>query len=98
MVGTRTELQLSVKFKTDVHVVTLPSSALVADLQTKLAELTAVPPALQKLLFKGQLSPELTLAEAGVGNHAKLMLIGSTASDVQAVHDAEARYRSALGA
>ena len=64
MVGTRTELQLSVKFKTDVHVVTLPSSALVADLQTKLAELTAVPPALQKLLSKGQLSPELTLAEA----------------------------------
>ena len=119
-----------VKYKAKQHRIRLPSSALVADLQTVVAEATGVQPALQRLLFKGalmpsesalvsaglpcltcrlfrsfcalsrqagQLRPEATLAEAGLGNHAKVMLIGSDATELTLVQDAEARYRQALG-
>ena len=47
-------LDLSVRFKGRALALQLPSTALVADLNTRLAELTGVPPALQRLLHQGR--------------------------------------------
>jgi len=51
--GPATEIEVVVKYKAAQHPIRLPSSALVADLQTRVAEATGVQPALQRLLFKG---------------------------------------------
>jgi hypothetical protein len=48
--------ELVVKYSGSEYTVALPASALVADLQTRLAELTQVPPAQQRLLYKGSMS------------------------------------------
>ena len=59
---------------------------LLAALQTRLEELTRVPPSLQKLLFKGKkanmLSETTTLEQAGLKDGMKIQLVGSTETEL----------------
>uniref|UniRef100_A0A8C4PAD9 Ubiquitin family domain containing 1 n=1 Tax=Dromaius novaehollandiae TaxID=8790 RepID=A0A8C4PAD9_DRONO len=57
-----------------------------ADLKQKIHSLTGLPPAMQKVMFKGLLPEEKTLREIKVTNGAKIMVVGSTINDVLAVN------------
>ncbi len=53
-------------------------SSTVGDLKEKAYQLLGIPPAMQKLLIKGQMRPEdTTLKEAGLKKGLRVMLIGS---------------------
>ncbi len=53
-------------------------SATVGDLKQEAHELLGIPPAMQKLLIKGQIKPDgTTLQEAGINRGLRVMLIGS---------------------
>ncbi len=56
----------------------MPLSATVGDLKQEAHELLGIPPAMQKLLIKGQMKPDgTTLQEAGIKRGLRVMLIGS---------------------
>ncbi|XP_037241034.1 ubiquitin domain-containing protein UBFD1 isoform X3 [Falco rusticolus] len=57
-----------------------------AELKQKIHSLTGLPPAMQKVMFKGLLPEEKTLREIKVTNGAKIMVVGSTINDVLAQH------------
>ena len=58
--------------------ISLPETATVGELKEKAHTLHSIPPAMQKLLIKGQMKPETTtLQEAGVKKGLRIMLIGS---------------------
>ncbi|XP_034987572.1 ubiquitin domain-containing protein UBFD1 isoform X1 [Zootoca vivipara] len=57
-----------------------------ADLKQKIHSLTGLPPAMQKVMFKGLLPEDKTLREIKVINGAKIMVVGSTINDVLAVN------------
>ncbi|XP_051488236.1 ubiquitin domain-containing protein UBFD1 isoform X1 [Apus apus] len=57
-----------------------------AELKQKIHALTGLPPAMQKVMFKGLLPEEKTLREIKVTNGAKIMVVGSTINDVLAVN------------
>ncbi|XP_033117825.1 ubiquitin domain-containing protein UBFD1-like [Anneissia japonica] len=58
----------------------------ISQLKTKIQTLTEVPPAMQKLMYKGLVKDDQTLREAKVTNGAKMMMIGSTLKDVLTVN------------
>ncbi|NXP41325.1 UBFD1 protein, partial [Leiothrix lutea] len=57
-----------------------------AELKQKIHSLTGLPPAMQKVMFKGLLPEDKTLREIKVTNGAKIMVVGSTINDVLAVN------------
>uniref|UniRef100_A0A4W3IM33 Ubiquitin family domain containing 1 n=2 Tax=Callorhinchus milii TaxID=7868 RepID=A0A4W3IM33_CALMI len=71
------------KNKYDVRV---PLDSTGANLKEKIHSLTALTPAMQKVMYKGLLQEDKTLREIKVANGAKIMVIGSTINDVLAVN------------
>lgn len=65
--------------------VTFALSKTVAVLKEHIQTLTGVPPAMQKVMFKGLAKDDLTLEQLGVTPGAKIMVVGSTLNDVLAV-------------
>ncbi|KAM9305009.1 LOW QUALITY PROTEIN: ubiquitin domain-containing protein UBFD1 [Gastrophryne carolinensis] len=65
--------------------VKLPLDSTGASLKQKIHTLTGLPPAMQKVMFKGLLPEDKTLREIKVTNGAKVMVVGSTINDVLAV-------------
>lgn len=61
----------------------LPETTLAA-FHTTLEELTGVPPALQKLLYKGKknVDDEATIGQAGIKNGLKVQMLGSTMQEI----------------
>uniref|UniRef100_F6PR47 Ubiquitin family domain containing 1 n=1 Tax=Ornithorhynchus anatinus TaxID=9258 RepID=F6PR47_ORNAN len=57
-----------------------------AELKQKIHSITGLPPAMQKVMFKGLLPEEKTLREIRVTSGAKIMVVGSTINDVLAVN------------
>uniref|UniRef100_A0A673K097 Ubiquitin domain-containing protein UBFD1-like n=1 Tax=Sinocyclocheilus rhinocerous TaxID=307959 RepID=A0A673K097_9TELE len=57
-----------------------------AKLKEKIHTLTGLPPAMQKVMYKGLLPEDKTLREIKVTNGAKIMVVGSTINDVLAVN------------
>ncbi|KAG5854572.1 ubiquitin domain-containing protein UBFD1-like isoform X2 [Anguilla rostrata] len=57
-----------------------------ANLKEKINSLTGLPPAMQKVMYKGLLPEDKTLREIKVTNGAKIMVVGSTINDVLAVN------------
>ncbi|XP_038618327.1 ubiquitin domain-containing protein UBFD1 isoform X2 [Tachyglossus aculeatus] len=57
-----------------------------AELKQKIHSITGLPPAMQKVMFKGLLPEEKTLREIKVTSGAKIMVVGSTINDVLAVN------------
>lgn len=70
----------------------LPDSTLEA-LRIQLEELTSVPPALQKLLYKGKgqgaLDNQVTLIKAGFKNGMKIQMLGTTTQELGTMQAAE---------
>ncbi|XP_015687232.1 ubiquitin domain-containing protein UBFD1 [Protobothrops mucrosquamatus] len=64
----------------------LPLDSTGAELKLKIHSLTGLPPAMQKVMFKGLLPEEKTLREIKVISGAKIMVVGSTINDVLAVN------------
>lgn len=55
----------------------MPLSVTVGDLKQEAHELLGIPPAMQKLLIKGQMNPDgTTLQQAGITRGLRVMLIG----------------------
>ncbi|MEE6498116.1 hypothetical protein FKM82_002978 [Ascaphus truei] len=65
--------------------VKIPLDSTGASLKQKIHSLTGLPPAMQKVMFKGLLPEDKTLREIKVTNGAKFMVVGSTINDVLAV-------------
>uniref|UniRef100_A0A8C4NMV5 Ubiquitin family domain containing 1 n=1 Tax=Eptatretus burgeri TaxID=7764 RepID=A0A8C4NMV5_EPTBU len=57
-----------------------------ASLKSLIHTLTGVPPAMQKVMYKGLLREDQTLREMKVTSSAKIMVVGSTLNDVLAVN------------
>ncbi|XP_048847551.1 ubiquitin domain-containing protein UBFD1 isoform X2 [Brienomyrus brachyistius] len=57
-----------------------------AILKERIHSLTGLPPAMQKVMYKGLLPEDKTLREIKVTNGAKIMVVGSTINDVLAVN------------
>ncbi|XP_068434494.1 ubiquitin domain-containing protein UBFD1 [Clinocottus analis] len=57
-----------------------------AQLKEKIHSLTGLPPAMQKVMYKGLLPEDKTLREIKITNGAKIMVVGSTINDVLAVN------------
>lgn len=70
------------KNKYDVDV---KSTATIADLKKQLHTLVGVPDSMQKLMYKGLLQDKHTVFEAGIQQGAKIMLVGSTLTDILSV-------------
>ncbi|GAB6020405.1 Ubiquitin domain-containing protein ubfd1 [Chamberlinius hualienensis] len=66
--------------------VSFPLDDTVATLKQHIQTLTGVPPAMQKVMFKGLAKEEKTLRELGVAKGTKLMVVGSTLTDVLQVN------------
>jgi len=75
----------SLVYGKEKHNVTFSTSKTVLELKQHVEKLTGVPSAMSKLLYKGIAKDEKTLAEWGVSKGAKVMLVGSTLSDVMTV-------------
>ncbi|XP_060882602.1 ubiquitin domain-containing protein UBFD1 isoform X1 [Labrus mixtus] len=57
-----------------------------AKLKESIHSLTGLPPAMQKVMYKGLVPEDKTLREIKVTNGAKIMVVGSTMNDVLAVN------------
>lgn len=85
---------LSVSFKGNtlsVHDISIESCTL-EDLSNRLSELTNVPSAAQKLLWKGRkanTSPETTLFDAGIREGVRIMLMGTPVTELNEFKQAE---------
>lgn len=85
------ETHVTVSHRTQTYSLTLNADATVKDLQTRLDELTSVPPHLQKLLYKGKktVQPEMSLSAAGILDNAKITMLGNPESAIGELLDAE---------
>ncbi|KAJ3299456.1 hypothetical protein HK104_008812 [Borealophlyctis nickersoniae] len=84
----------TVAYKGAAHTITLPTPTTIAALKEHLAAIPTIslPIPSQKLLFKGKSNHDdsMTLSSLGVKPNAKLLLVGSSASEITAVQDATA--------
>ncbi|XP_077474286.1 ubiquitin domain-containing protein UBFD1 isoform X2 [Stigmatopora argus] len=70
------------KIKYDLRI---PLQSTGARLKDKIHSLTGLPPAMQKVMYKGLVPEDKTLREMKVTSGAKIMVVGSTINDVLAV-------------
>nr|KAJ3423175.1 Ubiquitin domain-containing protein ubfd1 [Polyrhizophydium stewartii] len=75
-------ISFKVAFGKDVHTVSVDRASTVAQLKSTLAALTGVDPPMQRLLFKGVLKDELTIAETSLKEGSKVMMMASSAKDI----------------
>jgi len=71
------------KIKYDLKI---PVDSTGAKLKESIHSLTGLPPAMQKVMYKGLLPEDKTLREIKITNGAKIMVVGSTINDVLAVN------------
>uniref|UniRef100_A0A3B4V5N5 Ubiquitin family domain containing 1 n=1 Tax=Seriola dumerili TaxID=41447 RepID=A0A3B4V5N5_SERDU len=64
----------------------IPVDSAGAKLKERIHSLTGLPPAMQKVMYKGLLPEDKTLREIKITNGAKIMVVGSTINDVLAVN------------
>jgi hypothetical protein len=89
------QAHLTVSHRSQIYNLSLNADATIQDLQERLNELTAVPPHLQKLLYKGRknLKPEMSLGDAGIVDGAKITLLGNPESTIGELLDAEKQQK-----
>lgn len=68
------------------HDVKLPLDSTGSELKQKIHAITGLPPAMQKVMYKGLVPEDKTLREIKVNSGAKIMVVGSTINDVLAVN------------
>ncbi|XP_071326687.1 ubiquitin domain-containing protein UBFD1 isoform X1 [Trachinotus anak] len=64
----------------------IPVDSTGAKLKERIHSLTGLPPAMQKVMYKGLLPEDKTLRDIKITNGAKIMVVGSTINDVLAVN------------
>ncbi|KAM4530035.1 ubiquitin domain-containing protein UBFD1 [Odontesthes bonariensis] len=64
----------------------IPVDSTGAKLKERIHSLTGLPPAMQKVMYKGLLPEDKTLREIRITTGAKIMVVGSTINDVLAVN------------
>lgn len=79
-------VELKVIWNKNKYDIKFPVDSTGAELKQKIHSLTGLPPAMQKVMFKGLLPEDKTLREIKVINGAKIMVVGSTINDVLAVN------------
>jgi hypothetical protein len=93
-------ITLSVSFRRTTHSVALPLSSPLYTLHTQLEDLTDVPPALQKLLYKGKKlvwkseedAQSTTVEKAGLRDGMKVQLLGSTLKELEGLKREEGEH------
>ncbi|NWH63852.1 UBFD1 protein, partial [Geococcyx californianus] len=84
--GVQELVELKVIWNKNKYEVTCGLDSTGAELKQRIHSLTGLPPAMQKVMYKGLLPEEKTLREIKVTNGAKIMVVGSTINDVLAVN------------
>ena len=88
-------ISFTVTFRGVPHTLTVSPATTLEDLHLQLEELTGVPPALQKLLYKNKKSPgkndieQMTVMHAGLKNGIKVQMLGSTTQDLDGLRAVE---------
>ncbi|XP_017563016.2 ubiquitin domain-containing protein UBFD1 isoform X1 [Pygocentrus nattereri] len=79
-------VELKIIWNKNKYDLKIPLDGTGAKLKEKIHTLTGLPPAMQKVMYKGLLPEDKTLREIKVTNGAKIMVVGSTINDVLAVN------------
>ncbi|XP_015215487.2 ubiquitin domain-containing protein UBFD1 isoform X1 [Lepisosteus oculatus] len=79
-------VELKIIWNKNKYDLKIPLDGTGASLKERIHSLTGLPPAMQKVMYKGLLPEDKTLREIKVTNGAKIMVVGSTINDVLAVN------------
>ena len=88
-------ISFTVTFRGVPHAISIPPATTLAELHLLLGELTGVPPALQKLLYKNKKSPgnndveQMTVTRAGLKDGMKVQMLGSTTQELDGLRTVE---------
>jgi hypothetical protein len=93
-------ITLTVSFRGASYTITLPSSSTLSILYARIEEFSAVPPPLQKLLYKGkkltwnseEAAQSTTVEDAGLKDGMKAQLLGSTLKEVEGLKKEEGEH------
>lgn len=89
-------LDFTVSHRSKTYTLSLPPDTPIDTLQTRLQELTSVPNANQKLVYKGKkpsFKGDDTIAEAGLKNGLKVQMLGSTAEELGEMKQVEDEHQ-----
>ncbi|KAI8607525.1 hypothetical protein BC830DRAFT_121994 [Chytriomyces sp. MP71] len=78
-------IRFKIAYQRQMLEVTMEPDALVSALKARVSELTGLDPRLQKLLYKGILKDDATLAQSQLSSNAKVVLMASSASAILSV-------------
>ncbi|XP_035877277.1 ubiquitin domain-containing protein UBFD1 isoform X3 [Phyllostomus discolor] len=84
--GGRELVDLKIIWNKTKHDVKFPLDSTGSELKQKIHSITGLPPAMQKVMYKGLVPEDKTLREIKVASGAKIMVVGSTINDVLAVN------------
>lgn len=89
------QITLNITHRSQTYSLSLEAGATLSDLQERLAELTSVPPHLQKLLYKGKKSShsDIALHDAGITNGMKITLLGNPEGTIEALREAQKQMK-----
>jgi len=79
-------VEFKIVYNKQRHDVTFPLDDTISTLKQHIQKLTGLPPAMQKVMYKGLAKDERTLREVGVVQGVKVMVVGSTMNDVLSVN------------
>jgi hypothetical protein len=86
-------LKLNIKHGKVLHEVVVKETDTIDQLKERLMDLTNVPPAMQKLMFKGKLEGATQIKDTKLKDGSKVMLIGNPISTLLATSKVEAEGR-----
>ncbi|KAL7379269.1 hypothetical protein ABVT39_025191 [Epinephelus coioides] len=84
--GDQETVDLKIIWNKNKYDLKIPVDNTGAKLKERIHSLTGLPPAMQKVMYKGLLPEDKTLREIKITNGAKIMVVGSTINDVLAVN------------
>ncbi|XP_051789929.1 ubiquitin domain-containing protein UBFD1 isoform X2 [Erpetoichthys calabaricus] len=79
-------VELKIIWNKNKYDLKMPIDGTGANLKERIHSLTGLPPAMQKVMYKGLLPEDKTLRDIKLTNGAKIMVVGSTINDVLAVN------------
>ena len=91
-------ISFTVTFRGVPHALSIPPATTLAELHLQLGELTGVPPAFQKLLYKNKKSPgsndieQMTVTQAGLKGGTKVQMLGSTTQELDGLRAVESEH------
>jgi len=88
-------ISFTVTFRGVPHALSLSPATTLAELHLLLGELTGVPPALQKLLYKNKKSndvEQITITQAGLKDGIKVQMLGSTTQELDGLRTVESEH------